>query len=368
MSHINKSSHNDLHIILESIYCLHRLGDHPAALVLLNDSEKSLKESAAHSIFCDLIYHIGKYEMNKFEGPKFLELYHQIKDSVEQSGESLYQGWLHFLKGYYQKSANELKLATEFFAKGFYSQELYEVYYWMDNFRLLPSEEKYITYLRTCPVKSIYSCISGNQYYKKDLIPLTQLQKDQAKTWNNDEFDEEFDCWYITKDNVSPALYSSLIDDDDDERCLDIYSGLINDRGEYIFLLINEINCLSYLITTRLTGAHLSNLAEFLGKSEETSRSILQNLITMGFKINKSETRYFLDWDARPNIIIPRGLKVIGLHEFVKKKLSNFTKHQLTELLQLTHFGAEALMKKWALAGLIRPVEKKENENIWKFL
>jgi hypothetical protein len=246
----------------------------------------------------------------------------------------------------------------------------------MNNFRLLPAEEKYSTFLRTYPIKSIYSKIMGNTFYKEELKPLTQIQKDQAKNWlisrdeegeqGDEQGEESFDCWLISGNNITPAQYKNL--DLNDESFLDIYAGLINDRGEYSFLLITELNCLSILIASQLTGATIKQISDFLERTEKDSEEILKSVIRMGIKIKKNNERYFLNWDAKPKIIIPRALKVIGLQEYVKKKVPIFSKAQLIDVLQLTQFGAEALMKRWALSGFIRPTEKTENANIWKFL
>lgn len=356
----------ELHTALESVYVLHRLGDHQAAEELVVESNEKLEKSELHRSLHQLIHHIGLYEQNIFQGEAFSELLPTIKSVVNGCGINLYLGWMNFLSGYYLKEAKFFSEAAKYFQDGSHTQELYEVYYWMDNFRLLPSEEKYITFLRTYPVKTIYSLIKGNQYFIKELSPLTQLQKDQAKTWLSYQEEEDFDCWHITQNTIVPAKYTSI--DQGEESCLDIYSGLLNDRGEILYLFFSELNCLSYLIAAQLTGAPLNELAEFLGRTEQDTLELMEDIKKIGIKIKKEKGNYFIQWECKPNIIIPRSLKVIGLHEFVKKKTPSFTKIQLIEMLQLTLFGAESLMKKWALAGLIQPVEVKNNENIWKFL
>ncbi|MFA6236791.1 MAG: hypothetical protein WC635_05635 [Bacteriovorax sp.] len=366
MSSINGPKYQNLNIALESIYYLHRMGDHQAADALLEESKIIIEESSEHKKLSQLIQQIGKYELNKFDGKEYMDLMPDFKSAVQSSGLNLYLGWMHFLNGYQSKKTEELKAAAKFFQDGSHLHELYEVYYWMDNFRLMPAEEKYITFLRTFPAKNIYSRIKGNKYFKDTLAPVTELQKDQARLYLQDDEDQEFDCWHISSKSISPALYSVI--EIDDQNYLDLYSGLINDRGEFIFLFLSELNCLSYLISTQLTGATLNQIAEFLERSEPEIEVLLANIQKMGIKIKKSKDLYFLQWENRPDIIMPRSLKVIGLHEFVKKKSASFTKGQLIDILQLTQFGAETLMKKWALAGLIRPVEKNENESIWKFI
>lgn len=363
----NSSSHLDLHIVLESIYCLHRMGDHQAADLLFKESQSKLEISPIHQKLSHLIDQIADYEQNQFKGEDYLPLMTSIQSEISNSEIPLYQGWMHFLSGYHLKKSEDLKLAAKFFQNGSHLNELYEVFYWMDKFRLLPAEEKYITFLRTFPVKSVYSLIKGNKYYKDELSAVTQIQKIEAKQMlHNEDEDEDFDCWHITENSIAPALYASL--KAGNTSCLDIYSGLINDRGEIIFFFLSEINCLSYLISSQLTGASLYNLADFLGKSEKDTEKLLWDLQGIGIKIKKNGEKYFLHWEAKPEIIIPRSLKVIGLQEYVKKISTAFTKPELIEMLQLTQFGAEALMKKWALAGFIRPVEKRDNEPIWKFV
>ncbi|MDD4973212.1 MAG: hypothetical protein PHY93_02625 [Bacteriovorax sp.] len=370
----NVSLQSNLPSVLESIYFLQRVGDYQAALVLSEKSKKEIESSLDHKKLALLIDLIGRYEQNLFNARDYAELENNLKETIEKSGIAFYQGWLHFLLGYYLKKEDELKLAASHFLEGSHINELYEVYYWMNSFRLLPAEEKYSTFLRTYPVKSIYSQIMGNTFFKEELKPLTQIQKDQAKNWlisDKDEQEDEqeeasFDCWLISGDAITPAQYVKL--DLNNESFLDIYAGLINDRGEYSFLLITELNCLSFLIATQLTGATTGQIAEFLDRSEKDLEEIIKSLIGIGIKINKNNNRYFLNWEAKPKIIIPRSLKVIGLQEYVKKKVPKFSKAQLVDLLQLTQFGAEALMKRWALSGLIRPTEKIENANIWKFL
>lgn len=367
MTLLKSSIKQDLHIILESIYYLHRMGDHQAADVLLEESMAAIEKSPLHKKLSLLLHHIKNYELNTFEGSKYLELISAIKSEIKQSGSTLFLGWLHFLSGYHLKNHDDLKLAAAHFQEGLHNHELYEVFYWMDNFRLMPAEEKYITFLRTYPVRSIYSLIKGNKCFIGDLNPTTQIQKDQAKTWLQEtDDDQEFDCWLISKNSLSPARYSSI--DLKDESYLDLYSGLINDRGEFIFLNLGELNCLSYLISCQLTGATPAQMAEFLEKTEAAAEALIETLNTMGIKTKKINGHHFLQWEAKPVIIMPRGLKVIGLQEYVKKKSQSFSKGQLMDVLQLTQFGAETLMKKWALAGFIRPVDKAEKENIWKFL
>ncbi|MBC7537945.1 MAG: hypothetical protein H7281_03940 [Bacteriovorax sp.] len=370
----NAPPHNNLFIVLESIYFLHRIGDHQAALVLSEDSEKDIGKSPIHLVLAQMIDLIRKYEQNIFNANDYSDLTNNLQKPIEESGIAFYQGWLHFLLGYHLKNEDELKLAASLFLEGSHLSELYEVYYWMNNFRLLPVEEKFSTFLRTYPVKSIYSKIMGNTFYKEELKPLTQIQKAQTKNWLIEEDDEvdggeeedSFNCWLISGNAITPAQYKNI--DHNDESFLDIYAGLINDRGEYSFLLITELNCLSFLIAAQLTGASTSQIAEFLVRSEKDTEEIINSIVRMGIKINKINGQYFLNWDAKPKIIIPRTLKVIGLQEFVKKKAPIFSKAQLIDLLQLTQFGAEALMKRWALSGFIRPTEKTEKANIWKFL
>lgn len=365
MSSANNTN-QDLHIVLESIYYLHRMGDHQAADTLLEESKNKIEESSLHMKLSQLIQQIGKYELNRFNGDEYVALMSEIKPAIQSSDMNLYLGWLHFLNGYHSKKNDDLKTAAKYFQDGSHLHELYEVYYWMDNFRLIPAEEKYITFLRTFPARNIYSKIKGNRYFKNSISPVTQLQKDQSRLYLEDDDEQEFDCWHISKDSISPARYSSL--ELGDGNYLDLYSGLINDRGEYIFLFLSELNCLSYLISTQLTGATINQIAEFLERSEPEAETLLAGIHKMGIKIRKSKDHYFLQWENKPDIIMPRSLKVVGLHEFVKKKSASFTKSQLIDILQLTQFGAETLMKKWALAGLIRPMDKKENENFWTFI
>ena len=370
------SPENKLDFVLESIYYLHRVGDHQAAKTLFEECKIELNNSPIHKTLIQLIEIISHYEQNILNTEDYTQLLNNLKKPITDLGIGFYQGWLHFLLGYYLKNQEEFKLASTFFITGSHVNEVYEVYYWMNNFRLLPVEEKYSTFLRTYPVKSIYSKIMGNKIFNNELEPLTQIQKDQAKNWlinEEDELDDEgnpeeaaFDCWLIAGDAITPAKYKNL--EQNDESFLDLYAGFINDRGEYLFLLISELNCFSFLIASQVTGATLSQIAEFLGRSETDTEEIIRSVTSMGIKIKKKNEHYFLNWDAKPKIIIPRTLKVIGLQEFVRKKMPTFSKSQLIDLLQLTQFGTEALMKKWALAGFIRPVEKTENTSIWKFI
>lgn len=369
----NSPSQNNLFIVLESIYFLHRIGDHQAAQILSGESKKEIENSHEHKVLAPLVDLIGKYEKNTFNARDYDQLANHLKKPIEELGIAFYQGWLHFLLGHHLKNEAELKLAASFFLKDFHIDELYEVYYWMDNFRLLPAEEKYSTFLRTYPIKSIYSKIMGNNFYNlltnEELKPLTQIQKDQAKTWLLDEEDgpeeESFDCWLISGEAITPAHYKKL--GMDDQSFLDLYAGFVNDRGEYSFLLISELNCLSFLIAARLTGATAAQVADFLNRTELDAEETIKSVMQMGIKIKKKDGLYFLNWDAKPQIIIPRTLKVIGLQEYVKKKIPIFSKAQLIELLQLTEFGAEALIKKWGPAGFIVPIEKTENPSHWKF-
>ena len=368
------ANQDNLSIALDSIYCLHRLGDHVAAEQLNSEIQHQLITSPLHKTLAQLILLIGKYEQNKLASTDYAELANVLKKPIEESGLDLYQGWLYFLQGFYLKKEDLLLKAVEAFKKGFYLNEVYEVYYWLSTFRLLPAEEKYSIFLRTYPIKSIYSRIMGNLFFqdlfKDEIFPKTQIQKDQAKNWliehyeeDEEEENDQFNCWLVSNNSISPAFYKDI--DLGDNSYLDLYSGLINDRGEFAFLMLSELNCLSFLISSQLIGATLGNLAEFLQKSESDSELVIDAVKKLGIKIKKENGLYFLHWESKPKLIIPRTLKVVGLQEYVRKKHPQFTKTQLMELLQLTQFGAESLMKKWALAGFIRPME---NQSIWKFL
>lgn len=359
-------SEDKLYNVLESIYFLHRVGDHQEAYALAKESSKEIKENPTLSALAQLINFIGKYEQNKFGALDYAELANALLETIENCDIPFYKGWLHFLLGHHVKKMDELKLAASFFAAGDHVKELYEVYYWTNNFRLLPEEEKYSSLLRLYPIKSIYSKIMGNPFYKDELSPLTQIQKDQAKIWLVDDEDMPFDCWLISGNAITPATYSKL--NLGDENVLDIYSGLINDRGEFLFLNISELNCFSFLISSQLIGATVAQVAEFLGNTEAEAESTIQSVIKMGIKAKKVKDKYFLNWEAKPQIIVPRTLKVLGLQEFIRKKVSNFTKIQLIDILQVTPFGAESLIKKWATAGFIKQVDQNENSNVWKFV
>lgn len=352
---------SNLDIVLESVYYLFRNGDCDAAINLLDESKKEIQSSPIHEKLSRLIVLIGKYEQNQLTAQDLSLLTPDLKSEIV-----FYQAWFHFLKGYCSKNLSELKIAANLFLEAPSVIELYEVYYWISNFRLLPNEEKYGTFLRTYPVQSVYSKINGNNFYKEHLTAITQIQISQAQTWLLDEDGEEtFDAWLISGNTITPAKYSEINLGDD--SFLDIYSGLINDRGEFLFLMISELNCLSFLISSQLIGASLSTIAAFLEKEEEDAAAILESLKHLGIKLNKKSNLYFLDWEAKPKIIIPRTLKVIGLQEYVKKKIKELTVESLAEVLQVTPFGAESLIKKWSLEGYIKPKEKKPNIMLWKF-
>ncbi len=353
---------NELLIALDSIYCLHRIGDHQAAANLSEESLKQFEKNKNLIALAKLVHHIGSYEQNKLAATDYAELSNALKTPIEESKISLYTGWLHFLLGYYLKNEVELKTAATHFLNGHHLTELYETYYWMDRFKFLPRDEKVNTFLRLYPVKSIFSKMMGNNYLKDDVKANTLIEKNQEKLWGTDD-ENDFDCWFISENSLAPSQYNSL--DIGEENCLDIYSGLINDRGEYTFLLLSELNCLSFLIASELTGVTASQMGEFLNRSEEEADHLINDIKKMGIPIKKQNDFYYLDWKDKPKIIVPRTLKVLGLQEYVRKKFPIFSKGQLIDLLQLTQYGAESLMKKWALAGFIRPVEKTSN---WKFL
>ena len=349
---------------LESIYQRHRSGEHQAADEKLITLKTELQNSTQYQSIAQLIQLIAKYEQNKLTPIDYAELANALQNQVTNIGIDLYLGWYYFLQGYFLKRAEDLTKAAEHFKLGDHKVEFYETYYWMNNYRLLPIEEKYSTYLRTYPIKSIYSRIMRNDYYKhlfdSEIIAKTQIQKDQVTNWLThveNEVDQQFDCWFISKNSISPSTYQKLILNKD-QSYLDIYSGLIDDRGEYCFLLISEINCMSYLITSQLYGPSLDDIAQFLNKTNDEAKKTIESLISLGIKISLQDNFYFISWEAKPQVIIPRTLKVIGLQEFVKKNNPKFTKDQLIELLQITPFGAEALLKKWTQAGFLRPLDQ----------
>ncbi len=370
----NQSIHQDQYMItIDSIYCLHRAGDHQTARTLSMDGSKEFSNSSLYLNILKMIELIGNYEENKLNLAHFDELESQLIKPLEAPGYELYLGWLYFLKGYGRKNHSDLNSAAIYFKKNNYYIELYEVIYWINAFKFLELDEDINCFLRLHPVKSIYSKIMGNNFYKDELLPRTQLQKNQARSWMPDEdtldggsdtaeSEDSFDSWVIEKNSISPTQYRNL--KIKDENYLDIYSGLINDRGEFIFLLLSELNCLSLLIATQYTGVSSCDIGEFLGKSPKESEIIIETIKQLGIPIKKLQNLYFLNWENKPKIIIPRTLKVLGLYEFVRKQKTIFSKNELIDILQLTQFGAESLMKKWALAGHIRPVENTSN---WKF-
>ena len=361
----NLNKKDNLLIVLDSIYCLHRIGDHSAADELLSESKCEWEKDVSLKPLFQLVHIIGKYQQTKFLVTDYAELSNVLTDPIHSTGLKLYQGWVHLLLGYYLKHEEEFHKAEEYFLSGHHLNELLEVYYWMNRFKFLPSEEKINSFLRLYPLKSIYSLIMGNTYFKEEVKPNTLLEKNQAQNWLHEEDEDSFDCWVISNKNIIPAKYKSL--NVKEENCLDLFSGLINDRGEFTFLLISELNCLSFLIASELIGTSSLDMAEFLERTEEEAEDLIKYVTKLGIPIKKVNNLYFLDWSDKPKIIIPRNLKVIGLQEYVRKKMPTFSKPQLVDLLQLTQFGAEALMKKWALAGFIRPMDKSEN-SMWKFL
>jgi hypothetical protein len=359
------SDGNDLPILMDSIYCLHRIGDHSSAKLLADEGKFQLEATQTFKSINKLLELIGNYYQNNLTTSHFAELKNAHSHIID-SNLNLYIGWSHFLHGYFLKQKESLINAASFFKDGEHYQELYETYYWMDKFRVLPVEEKTLSFLRLYPIKTIYSRLMGNKYFEKELSPATTLEKVQMQSYDSSE-DDHFDCWLIKEKNIMPASYHQL-EIQDEENFLDLYSGLINDRGEFTFLMISELNCLSYLIASQLTGTSVSTVAEFLERKEEEALALILSLKKMGIPITERNGMYFLEWTSKPSIIIPRSLKVIGLQEFVRKKKSVFSKAQLIELLQLTQFGAEALLRKWALAGFIRPVEAPDKSTLWKFV
>lgn len=355
----------ELPFLIDSIYCLHRIGDHSSALLLAEQSKSQLESSPFCRAINKLLQLIGNYYQNNLSTSDFAEL-KIAHPHIIDSNYNLYIGWTYFLHGYFLKQKESLLNAASFFKTGEHFQELYETYYWMDKFRVLPVEEKTLSFIRLYPIKTIYSRLMGNTYYQKEVSPLTAIEKLQMQNFESSE-EDHFDCWMIKEKNIMPANYNQITVSED-ENFLDLYSGLINDRGEFTFLLISELNCLSYLLATQLTGANISSVAEFLGRNEEEALALILLIKEMGIPISEKNGIYFLEWSNKPTIIIPRSLKVIGLQEFVRKKKSVFTKSQLVELLQLTQFGAEALLRKWALAGFIRPVEAPDKSTLWKFV
>lgn len=350
-------------ILLDSIYCLHRIGDHGSADAVLKESRRLIESSDIYSAIGTLIELIGQYQQSALKTNEFARL-KNIEKEISLSDIPLYRGWFHFLHGYCLKQAGALEKAIEFFKEGLHFSEMCEAYYWMDKFKCLPMDEKIHSFIRLYPIKSVFSVLMGNNFYSEEVAPLTIIEKQQMAIFDHGE--EDFDCWIIKDENIFPAHYHATAYDD--ENFLDLYSGLINDRGEYTFLLISELNCLSFLLGSQLVGTTATSVAEFLGRTEEEAIAILSSLKKMGIPIVQEKDQYVLEWKKKPIIIVPRKLKVIGLQEYVRKKKKMFSKAQLVELLQLTQFGAEALLRKWALSGFIKPEEGPDKSTLWTFV
>lgn len=353
---------NDIPILIDSVYCLHRKGDHSSAETILKESQPLLESTPLYKALSCLVHLIGRYCQNSLNTHQFAELKnHQTE--ILSFDVPFYSGWTHFLHGYFLKNDTSLQKAADCFKEGDHLEEMCEVYYWMDKFNFLPVDEKIHAFVRLFPAKSIFSFLLGNCFLSHEILPQTEIEKQQAKHF--EPVHDEFDCWVISKKSVIPAQYKRL--SFDDQNFLDIYSGMINDRGEYTYLLISELNCLSFLIASQHTGASLDKLSAFLERPEEDCIALVASLKKMGIPIVQSQEKYFLDWPDKPITVIPRTLKVKGLYEFVKKKKKAFNKAQLIEMLQLTQFGAEALLRKWALAGIIKATEGPDKMVIWKF-
>jgi len=354
---------NDLPVLLDSVYCLHRSGDHDAAAAVLTDCQKSLDEEHELKHVPGVLKLIGDYYQNILSTQHFTTL-KSIENYILKLDVPLFCGWVHFLQGYFLKQEDALKKAVQAFKQGEHYQEMIEVYYWMDKFRCLPMDEKVHSFVRLYPVDSVFSFLMGNNFFGNAIEPKTAVERIQINSYDHSE--EDFDCWLVKNKAFIPSHYKDVHLDED--NFLDLYSGLINDRGEFSYLLISELNCLSYLIASQLIGASLQSIAEFLGRTVEEAKALVNSLVKMGIPIEQDNDLFRLNWSAKPTMIVPRTLKVLGLQEFVKKKKKQFTKAQLIELLQLTQFGAEALLKKWALAGFIRPSEGPDRVTVWKFV
>lgn len=354
---------NDIPILIDSVYCLHRKGDHSTAEALMKESQHLLESTSLYKALSCLVNLIGRYCQNSLDTHQFAELKNHHSE-ILNFDVPFYSGWSHFLNGYFLKNDEALKKAVDCFKAGDHFEEMYEVYYWMDKFHFLPVDEKIHSFIRFFPIKNVYACLMGNCFHSHEVQPMTAIEKLQM-THFEPQLDV-FDCWVIRNKSVVPAQYRKL--SFDDQNFLDIYSGMINDRGEFTFLLISELNCLTFLIASQHTGASLERLALFLGRSEEDCLALISSLKKMGLPIVQIQEKFVLDWAEKPLIIIPRTLKVIGLHEYVKKKKTAFSKPQLIEMLQLTQFGAEALLRKWALAGIIKATEGPDKMTIWKFI
>jgi len=356
-------SSNDLHVLLDSVYCLHRIGDHDAASVALDDCDKWLHEHHELKHVPMVLKLIGAYHQNTLSTHHFSSL-KSIQVHVLNLENPLYCGWIHFLQGYFLKQEDALKKAVQFFSAGEHFHELLEVYYWMDKFHCLPMDEKVQSFVRLYPIDSVFSFLMGNNFFGNTVEPKTAVERIQLANYDHQE--EDFDCWLIKNKSFIPSHYKDV--QCEEENFLDLYSGLINDRGEFSYLLISELNCLSFLIASQHIGTTLQSIADFLGRTVEEAKALINSLIKMGIPVAQENEIFRLNWTSKPTMIIPRTLKVRGLQEFVKKKKKHFTKAQLIELLQLTQFGAEALLKKWALAGFIRPSEGPDKMIIWKFV
>lgn len=353
---------NEIPILIDSIYCLHRKGDHSSAEAIVHESRHLLESTSLFKALSCLVHLIGRYCQNTLNTNQFAELKNH-QSEILNSGVPFYSGWAHFLNGYFLKNDDSLQKSIECFKAGDHFEEMCEVYYWMDKFNFLPLDEKIHSFIRLFPAKSIFSCLLGNCFHSNEVEPMTAIEKLQLKHF--EPHHDEFDCWVISDKSVVPAQYKKL--QFDDRNFLDIYSGMINDRGEYIYLLISELNCLSFLIASQHTGASLLRLSAFLERPEEDCIALIASLKKMGIPILQVKDKFVLEWAEKPLTIIPRTLKVKGLQEFVKKKKQSFSKAQLIEFLQLTQFGAEALLRKWALAGHIKPTEGPDKMTVWKF-
>ncbi len=352
----------DLPVLLDSAYSLHRMGDHESARALITDCQSLLHDSHEMKQALSLLHLVGHYYQNALSTTHFTEL-KSMSESLLKLEIPLYCGWIHFLQGYFLKQEHALKKAIENFKMGQHFDEMLEVYYWMDKFRCLPVDEKIHSFVRLYPAESVFSFLMGNNFFLNSVQARTALEKSQLNTYEHSE--ENFDCWLLKNKVLIPSHYKKIALDE--ENFLDLYSGLINDRGEFSYLLISELNCLSFLLASQLIGTTFQTIAEFLDKTVDEARALVTSLIKLGIPIVQENENVRLNWPSKPAIVVPRTLKVIGLQEFVKKKKKEFTKAQLIELLQLTQFGAESLLRKWALAGYIRPSEGPDKMTVWKF-
>ena len=299
-----------------------------------------------------------------------MQIFGMEKRNKDQAYVFLWQGVIKGQQGDKDESKRLLKIAWDVLHHPLSQpQSQLTVLYWMERNQIEID-------IRSKIATRAHSCIHSFSYLLGKPINNSPYPL-HARIAKNAKFNESHDCWYITKDDVTPMAYTDL-DLNSLDNVFDLYSGVEKKQKERETFTEIQIRAIIAAIGAGPIGIHEFALIDFIYRQDfwdwqsgkERLKKLVQYLRKKGVPLTVSNQIHqidIFDLNIFP-IILPMALDFQGHHHFVSAHTKSFTRQELEEILGTKKTNASLLLKEWSKLGILEESSKDGIKVIYKFV